>query len=190
VLLPFNKGPDEGINLDYVKFIAQQNRLPITYSERAEVGPKSNWPPLYHLLIAWTSDIFKIDWQSPPLKIFWDSFRYRAMDVQAKSVWFITTEDYLWPYLGPILALHSGRWFSIIFSAATLGLVYLTCLEIWPGQIRWALAATILLAFIPTFIFVSAAFNEDALLALPGQAAPNHLVIWITGGGVGRVGYG
>ena len=165
-LMPFNKGPDESINLDYVEFIAQQNRLPISYDERAEVGPKSNWPPLYHLLVARISNIFDIDWQSPQIKIFWDTFRYRALDVQAKSVWFITTEDYLWPYVGPILVLHIGRWLSIVFGAATLWLVYLTCLEIWPNQTRLALIATALLAFIPTFIFVSASFNEDALVAL------------------------
>jgi hypothetical protein len=167
---PFNKGPDEGINLDYITFIGQKGRLPITYDEREQVGPKANWPALYHLVVAWLGHTFGVNLAEPPrLKIFWDSFRYRALDLQTENPWHLLTEDQEWPYYGWVLILHLGRWFSILCSAVVLGLVFLAALEFSaianfePGL---ALVSVAFLAFIPTFIFVGSTLNEDALVAL------------------------
>jgi hypothetical protein len=166
-VMPFNKGPDEGINLDYIEFIATRGRLPITYEEREQVGAKANWPALYHLSVAGLSCWLGVDMAGPPkIKIFWDSFRYRAMDLQAETIWHLLTEDQAWPYYGRILTLHLGRWLSIVCSAMTLLLVYLTALEILPNRPWLALMAMALLAFMPQFIFVGSALNEDALLAM------------------------
>lgn len=165
-ITPFNKGPDEGINLDYIEFINATGRLPITYAERDEVGPKANWPALYHLSVAGVSKLLGLELASPPaIKIFWDSFRYRAIDVQTDDVWYLLTEDQEPPYYGPILALQVGRWLSILFSLMTLLLVYLSVREVLPRQPGLALSAVALLAFIPQFIFVGSAMNEDALVA-------------------------
>ena len=164
---PFNKGPDEGINLDYIEFIATQGRLPVTYEERTQVGPKANWPALYHLLVAGLSQMVAADMSGPPpIKIFWDSFRYRALDIQTEQSWYLLTEDQLRPYYGRILVIHLGRWLSILFSAATLLIVYMTLSELWPGRPWLALFGTALLAFIPTFVFMGSVLNEDALVAL------------------------
>lgn len=166
-VMPFNKGPDEGINLDYIKFINTHGRLPVTYTERDEVGPKSNWPALYHLSVVGLSKMLGLELAGPPvIKIFWDSFRYRAIDTQAGEAWYLQTEDQEAPFYGPFLALHVGRWFSILFSLITLVLVYLSAQEVLPGRPWLALAAVALLAFIPQFIFVSSAMNEDALVAM------------------------
>src|SRR6185503_13986662 len=113
------------------------------------------------------SRIFKVEITAPPLiKEFWQSFRYRAIDVQDDTPGYLLNEDQLWPYIGQILVLHVGRWLSILFSAIALSLIYLVLLEIRPDQPHLALAATALLAFLPAFIFIGAALNEDALLAL------------------------
>lgn len=166
-VMPFNKGPDEGINLDYIEFIVANGRLPVTYAERDEVGPKANWPALYHLSVVGLSKVLGLDLASPPsIKIFWDSFRYRAIDTQGDEVWYLRTEDQQPPYYGPFLALQIGRWLSILLSLMTLFLVYLTTLEIFPQQPWLSLTATALLAFIPQFIFVGSALNEDALVAV------------------------
>lgn len=166
-IIPFNKGQDEGVNLDYIEFIATSGRLPVSYEERALVGPKANWPALYHLLVAGLSNLLQLDIKDgPDLKIFWDSFRYRAIDTQTDQPWFLLTEDQVWPYYGRILVLHLGRWLSILFSASTLVLVYLTTLELLPRRPWLGLIATALLGFIPTFIFIGSSLNEDALVAL------------------------
>lgn len=165
-VMPFNKGPDEGINLDYIEFIAVNGRLPVTYEERELVGPKANWPPLYHLVVASASNLLDVDLQAPPdIKIFWNSFRYRALDLETESVWYLSTEDQERPFLGKFFTLHLGRWFSILFSATALILVYLIILELLPQRPWLAFTGTAILAFIPTFIFLGAALNEDALIA-------------------------
>lgn len=164
---PFNKGPDEGINLRYVEFIAHHGRLPITYVERDQVGPKANWPALYHLLVAWLSRSLEIDLAGPPyIKIFWDSFRYRAIDVQSEDSWYLLTEDQARPYYGRILVIHLGRWLTILFSITTLLIVYVTLSEVLPDKPWLALAGTAFLAFTPTFIFIGSVLNEDALVAM------------------------
>jgi 4-amino-4-deoxy-L-arabinose transferase-like glycosyltransferase len=166
-VMPFNKGPDEGINLSYINVIAAKGRLPITYTERDEVGPKANWPALYHLLVAGLSRLAGADVTVPPtIKIFWDSFRYRAIDTYAdENPWYLLSEDQQIPYHGQILALHLGRWLSILFSAITIWLVYLIALELLPGSPWLAVSAATILAFIPQFIFIGASLNEDALVA-------------------------
>lgn len=166
-VMPFNKGPDEGINLDYIEFMAITGRLPVTYDERDEIGPKANWPALYHVMLAWMSRTFDIDMTGPPeIKYFWDSFRYRAIDTQAESVGYLLAEDQEWPYYGRILILHLGRWLSVLFSIGTLLLVYLTILEILPGRPWLAFMGVAILAFLPAFVFISSALNEDALVAV------------------------
>lgn len=164
---PFNKGPDEGINLAYINFIIANGRLPVTYAERDQVGPKANWPALYHLGVAGLSQILKVDVTTPPvIKKYWDSFRYQAIDIQDDNPGYLLTEDQLWPYVGQILALHLGRWLSVAFSTVTLGLVYLALIEMRPDRPGLALAGTAMLAFLPAFIFVGSVLNEDALVAM------------------------
>lgn len=162
---PFNKGPDEETNLAYVEFIAHKGRLPLTYPERELVGKDSNWPPLYHLLLAGLSNGLSIELAGPPqIKIFWDSFRYRAIDAGAEW-YYLRTEDQTWPYYGRILVLHLGRWLSILFGVITLSLVYYVVLALLPGR-RWlALTAAAILAFLPTYAFISSVMNEDTMMA-------------------------
>lgn len=163
---PFNQGPDEGSNLSYISFIIANGRLPITYDEREQVGADGNQPALYHLMVSNLSNVLGVEVTSPPyIKIFWDSFRYRTLDIEGESAWYLLTEDQNWPFKGKILALHLGRWLSIVISISTLLLVYLIVLELLPSQKWLALSAVAILAFIPMFIFMNSVLNEDALVA-------------------------
>ncbi len=162
---PFNKGPDEGYHLEYITFIKQHGRLPINYEERAQIT-RADFPPMYQLLVALLSAKVRVD--GPPyFKIFWDSFRYQAMDHQLDQVWTISTEDYQPPYLGRFLVWQIGRWVSIGLSLLTIGVVFLTLQETPLRQIPLAsLTGAALLAFIPQYIFLGASLNDDNLLGL------------------------
>ena len=163
---PFNKGPDEGINLDYITFILREGHLPRTYEEREVVGPKGNWPALYHLMLAGASKLLAVDATAlPQIKIFWNSFRYRALDIETDSTWYLLTEDQNWPYYNSILILHVGRWLSILCSTLTLLFAYLITIEICPQRPWLAVGVVAVLGFIPTYIFIGAVLNEDALVA-------------------------
>ncbi len=79
--------------------------------------------------------------------------------------------DEQWPWRGSILALHLARFFSVTLGAITLwagyrGVALLT--GPWP-----ALVGTAVMAFIPQFVFISAAAsNDNAVNALAS------LVLW------------
>jgi len=173
---PFNKGPDEETNLAYVTFITRYGRLPITYDERLEVGKDSNWPALYHLMVAGLSRFAHIDASTiengPTIKILWDSSRYRTLDTG--DTYYLRTEDQLPPYQGRFLVWQIGRWLSMFWGVVTLLLIYGIILELRPNHQSLALFGVALLAFQPVFIFISAVLNEDTLMA-----AQTTLYLWL-----------
>lgn len=162
---PFNKGPDEGYHLEYITFLKQNGRLPNSYEERAQIT-RADFPPLYHLAVALCSTGVSVA-EPPGFKIFWDSFRYRAMDLQTDLFGIINTEDYQPPYLGQFLVWQIGRWLSIGFSLATVLVVFLALREVPFAQLPWlALVGAALLAFLPQYIFLGSSLNDDSLLGL------------------------
>lgn len=72
-------------------------------------------------------------------------------------------EDF--PYRGDILAAHLLRFLSTLFGAGTVLFTYLLGRELWPGRPAIALGAASLNAFIPQFIYISAAINNDVPVA-------------------------
>ena len=88
-VMHFSRAFDEGYHLDYITFIKQQGRLPVTYQERAQIT-RADFPPLYHLLVALFSANVSVD-APPDFKVFWDSFRYRAIDHQSDTIWTLDT---------------------------------------------------------------------------------------------------
>ena len=166
-IISFNKGPDEGYHLEYITFLKEKGRLPITYEERAQIT-RADFPPLYQLIVAGLSAGVSIE-GPPTLKIFWDSFRYQALDLQTDQAWTIKTEDYQWPYVGRFLVWQIGRWFSIWLSLATVVITFFALQETPLGRNRWAaLAGAAFLAFIPQYIFLGSSLNDDNLLGLLG----------------------
>ncbi|MDM8520639.1 glycosyltransferase family 39 protein [Anaerolineales bacterium HSG6] len=175
---PFNKGPDEETNLAYITFITRYGRLPITYDERLEVGKDSNWPALYHLMVAGLSRTAQVDREAidtgPYIKVLWDSFRYRTLDTGDEPTYYLRTEDQLPPYQGRFLVWQIGRWLSMFWGVITLLLLYRLILELLPNRPDLALFGVALLAFQPVFIFISAVLNEDTLMA-----ALTTLYLWL-----------
>lgn len=162
---PFNKGPDEGYHLEYITFLKQNGRLPISYEERAQIT-RADFPPLYHLLVAALSAGVNVE-GPPTFKIFWDSFRYRAIDLRNDEVWTLDTEDYQPPYLGRFMVWQIGRWASIALSLATIVVTFFVLQETPLKQFPLApLVGAAMLAFIPQYIFLGTALNDDNLLGL------------------------
>jgi 4-amino-4-deoxy-L-arabinose transferase-like glycosyltransferase len=163
--LHFSRALDEGYHLEYITFIKQHGRLPTTYEERAQIT-RADFPPLYHLLVALISANVRVE-DTPDFKVFWDSFRYRAIDHGVDTVWTLETEDFQWPYIGRFLVWQLGRWVSVVLSVLTVTIVYFTLRETPLGQIYLApLAAAALLAFIPRYVILGSAVNDDNLLGL------------------------
>jgi len=162
---PLDTGPDEVAHFMLARFILTEQYLPFTAEDRKAAGYKSDQPPLNALIVA--STFFWGDVDHPPFaKLTRDvPRRYLADNVDNFAAWrVLTTED---PMAGELLFWYVGRWLSIIFSGATLVVIYRTALIIFedaPQQRLLALSTVSSVAFIPTFILVSSVLSYEALL--------------------------
>ncbi len=179
IIVPITQGEDELAHYRYLAFIAQNGRLPATFAERQQAWYRSDWPPLYHLLVG--AVVSPLDTTQPRLKDVGESPRRRLVGEIFYPRLIIYTEDANWPWQDGILAWHIGRFISILFSATALVFVYLTALELRRGDDKhpasssprplvtpalFATAATALLAFTPRFLFTSAMLGDDSLFVL------------------------
>lgn len=174
LIVPLTQGEDELAHYRYLSFIAQTGRLPVNQAERQQAWYRSDWPPLYHLLVGWA--VSPLDTTRPPLKDVGESPHRRLVGDIFYPRLIIYTEDANWPWQDGVLAWHIGRLISIIFGAAALVLVYLTALEFGLALRRagrlplsphlLAALATALLAFTPRYVFTSAMLGDDSLLIL------------------------
>jgi 4-amino-4-deoxy-L-arabinose transferase-like glycosyltransferase len=164
-ILPFSRALDELYHLEYITFIKQHGRLPVTYEERSQIT-RADYPPLYHLLAAVLVRDVDVP-AGPTFRYFGDSFRYQVIDYQTANPLFFFTEDMTPPYLGQFLVWQRGRWFSLFLSVVALVIVFVTLMRIPVGQKPLiALAGVVLLAFNPRFLIVMSSLNDDSLLAL------------------------
>ena len=127
LVVPIAQGEDELAHYRYISFIAQTGRLPINAAEREQAWYRSDWPPLYHLLVGWA--ISPLDTTRPHLKDVGESPRRRLVGEIVYPRLIIYTEDMNWPWQDGILAWHIGRFISILFSTIALVFTYLTALE-------------------------------------------------------------
>lgn len=165
VSLPLHKAADEIAHFRYSRFIAQHGRLPLTPAEREQADYKSNQPPLYHVLVAaltgWS------DSPGPPfLKFVWESPRADLAQELLDTKRLANTADELMPYRGAVLMWHLGRGVSILCGLGVILVTFLTALELFPNRYRLAVISSALIAFVPAFIFYSAALSYEPLFAL------------------------
>ncbi|MCB0214345.1 MAG: glycosyltransferase family 39 protein, partial [Anaerolineae bacterium] len=162
--LPLHKAADEIAHFRYARFIAQHGRLPLTQAEREQADYKANQPPLYHALVAaltgWS------DSPDPPqLKFVWESPRADLAEILLDTTRLANTIDETWPYRGAVLMWHLGRAVTILCGLGVIAVTFLTALELFPGRYRPAVISAALIAFVPAFIFYSAALSYEPLFA-------------------------
>lgn len=161
VWLPFADGPDEVAHFYVTRHIAAHGRLPLTEAERSEAGYKADLPPLYYLLVGLPGTV--IDVESPPfVKISRDNPRLQIVfgPENVKAWRALTTED---PLRGEIRLWYWARWVSVM--AGVLGLLGLyALLRVTQPDAPWlAVSGTALLAFLPTYTFISSVINYESL---------------------------
>ena len=187
VVPPFET-PDEPFHYGFARHIAQGNWLPV--QSEVETGPwaqEGSQAPLYYLLTGWLTrgidqnDFASIAVRNPRANIG------DPLDPGNKN--FMLYSGRQPALVGSNLALHVGRWLSLLLGAVTLWCVYLTA-ELGvkaPGKRRepaigharadyaLALLATAFVAAIPQFLFISASFTNDTLVITACAAA----VYWL-----------
>jgi 4-amino-4-deoxy-L-arabinose transferase-like glycosyltransferase len=155
--------PDEVNHFAFARNIAQGKGLPVQAA--TPTGPwehEGSQPPLYYLitggLTSWIdqSDFATLATRNPHANIG------NPLYPGNKNFMLYSGVDH--PLRDSNLALHIGRWFSILLGALSLWLVLGTArLAFGPNDPR-ALLAMGMAAAIPQFAFIHAAFSNDALI--------------------------
>jgi hypothetical protein len=78
----------------------------------------------------------------------------------------IHTSEESFPYRGISLGVHVLRLLSVLMGTGTVLITYLIALEIFPQRQVLAVGAAAINAFIPQFLFISGAVNNDNLVTI------------------------
>ncbi len=178
---PVFEASDELWHYPMIRHLADGNPLPVQVFDPALAGPwnqEASQPPLYYYLGAaltfWidASDMETIRWQNPHVN---------SGEITVDGNRNLTIHDPAWnPWQGTLLAVRIVRLFSVLLGAATVYLTYLIAKETVPTRPDIALGAAAVNAFLPMFIFISGAVNNDNL-AIPLASLTLLLLIRIVG---------
>jgi len=164
LITPAFEASDELWHYPMVRHLADGNPLPVQVFDPALAGPwnqEASQPPLYYALAAaltfWidTADMEQVRWLNPHVDngvITPDGNINLAIHAPAAD-----------PWAGTLLAIRVIRLFSVLLGAATVYLTYRIGREVAPGRPEVALLAAALNAFLPMFLFISGAVNNDNL---------------------------
>ena len=163
---PIFETPDEAQHFFFVRELAEQHGLPVQRD-----GTPGRWlqegsqPPLYYLvgavLTAW---IDASDWQAfsarNPFAVEGDPQTPGNRNVYLH----LAPEEF--PWHGTVLAVHMLRLISLCLGALSVVVTYAIARLVFPGRRGLALGAAAIHAFLPQFLFISAAASNDVMAAL------------------------
>ena len=168
VVPPFET-PDEIYHYAFARHLAAGNGLPVQGPEKT--GPweqEGSQPPLYYSVVALATA--GID-QSGLISFAVQNPRANLGDPQQpgnKNFMLYSAQSR--PLVGVNLALHVGRWFSLVLGTLTVFLSYLFARYAFPTD-KWSrLLATSLVATIPQFTFISASLSNDNMITVVSAA--------------------
>jgi len=171
LVTPIFEAPDEIYHYFFIKHLADGKGLPVQNPEDTGLWEQEgSQPPLYYLIGAlstfWidTSEAEDLLWYNPQANIG------IPLDPGNKNV-IVHTGRESFPFRGTALAVHLVRLLSVLLGAGTAFLTYRLALEIFPDHEQLALGAAALNAFIPQFLFISAAINNDNLITFLSSLA-------------------
>ncbi len=159
------EAPDEAAHMQLIRFISERGHLPRSYAEREAAGYKSDSPMLYHMLLGIA--LRWVDYAALP------NLKQNSLDPRRLLIAdglppfaLVHTEDEAFPFQGIVLAWHLARLASLVFSAATIVVIYLVVRTARPYDEAIAVGAAALVAMGGQFTFIAAAVNDDNLLGL------------------------
>lgn len=140
--------PDEPAHFNYVKYVAENARLPVLQvgdfpAQYLEEIKAARFPPQMSI------DSIRYESHQPPLYYALAAIVYRLSAGLG--------------FAGQFLAL---RWFSVLLGAALLVVIYRLVREVFPEDPFVPLAATALVACVPMHLALTAAINNDTLAEL------------------------
>jgi len=177
--------PDETHHFEYVRYLADNLRLPDQSKEAEATSHEGFNPPLYYaisaallsVVAAYKADGFVVPDDSdiarfvrrpqgprqqryfPPLNP-----RYRKWGLGRDQNMFLRAGADRFPFRGAIRTIHLLRLLSIPFGLLTIWFVFETTRALFPGERQIALLAAAVCAFNPQFTFLHGYINNDTLV--------------------------
>jgi len=168
VVPPF-ESPDEVYHYAFARHLAAGSPLPVqTVNTNGPWEHEGTQAPLYYFLVGrLTSGIDQGDFDqlsvhNPRANVGNPLFPGN----KSRMLYSART----WPLVGTNLALHIGRWFSLLLATCTLWLVYRIARMAFPGSFMSALLAMALVASIPQFAYISSVVTNDNMVTLLATA--------------------
>lgn len=175
LITPAFEASDELWHYPMIRHLADGNPLPVQVYDPALAGPwkqEASQPPLYYYLGAaltfWidTSDMEQVRWLNPHVD--------NGIITQDGNTNLAIHNPQANPWQGTLLAVRIVRLFSVLLGSATVYLTYRIAKEVAPARPEIALGAAAANAFLPMFLFISGAVNNDNL-AIPLSS----LAVWL-----------
>ena len=170
---PIFEGLDEVWHYAIVKQLADGEGLPTV-----QPGIDTAWrqqgtqPPLYYAILAASTAWVDIsDYASHRMLASKHLTIGLPDDLQGEKFWYYHTRAEDFPYHRTTLAVHIGRWISLLMASGVVMMAYALARELLPN---WPLVAGLtaaVVAFNPGFLFISTQINNDNLVNLLGAAA-------------------
>ncbi len=169
VVPPFET-PDEIYHYAFARHLAAGNGLPVQGPEKT--GPweqEGSQPPLYYSLVALaTAGIDQGGLESFAVQ----NPRANLGDPhQPGNKNFMLFSAQRRPLAGVNLALHVGRWVSLVLGTFTVFLTYLLARHAFPKDRGSRLLSTAIVATIPQFAFISASLTNDNMITVVSAAS-------------------
>lgn len=175
VVPPF-EAPDELFHYAFARHLAAGHGLPVQNPEvEAPWEQEGSQAPLYYWLVGRLTaaidqdDFARISVRNPRANIGDPLFPGN------KNFMLYSSVD--WPLVGANLALHVGRWFSLLLGLVTLLCTWITARLAFAERPGLAWITTLIVAAIPQFGFISAALTNDTLII----AASAATLAWLAG---------
>jgi len=171
LVTPIFEAPDEMHHYFFIKHLTDGKGLPVQNPDNPGLWrQEGSQPPLYYLMGAlatfWidTDDAEDLLWRNPKANMG------TPLDPGNKNV-IVHTPRESFPFRGTALAVHLVRLLSVLLGAGTVFLTYRLALEVFPGHKQLAIGAAAINAFIPQFLFISGAINNDNLVVFLSSLA-------------------
>lgn len=159
VVTPLWEGSDEPIHFDFVKYVADQRRLPSLHDEGAVLG-QTLQPPLYYVIGAAliqgidTSDIDSVRQMNP---------YFIGLRIGEEPNYAIHSDREAFPWRGTALAVHLVRALSALWGSLTVLAAFRIGCELWPDAPRPALGTAAIVGLTPGLIRINSYVTNDSL---------------------------
>lgn len=188
IVVPIYEAPDELQHAFYVKQLADGKGLPVLDVASGRPWHEEGFPPRPY------TDVWSQEGGQPPLYYAVGAILVASIDTSGAEEEIhlnphanigeplllgnknrtVHPPSENWPWRGMPAAVHLLRFYSILLGLGTVYLVYRLTRLVIPGRPTLALAATAFVAFLPQFLYISAAVSNDNLIILLST-----LMLWL-----------